>query len=80
MKIINENIKVLAAFKTDGSILPLRFKREDQKTIQIDKVIKIHDEMLAGNHRIVFTCLQNEKDIYEIKYEVDSQKWYLFKL
>lgn len=80
MKIINENIRVLAAFKPDGSIIPLRFKRDDQRTIQIDKILKITDENLAGNHRIVFTCLQNEKDLYEIKYEIDSQKWYLFKV
>ena len=80
MKIVNENIKVLASFKADGTIIPLRFKREDDKTIQIDKIVKTHDEMLAGNHRIVFTCMQNEKDLYEIKYEVDTQKWYLFKI
>lgn len=80
MKIVNENIRVLAAFKPDGTIIPLRFKREDKKTIQIDKILKTTNELLAGNHRIVFTCIQNEKDLYEIKYEVDSQKWYLFKI
>ncbi len=80
MKIVNENIKVLASFGRDGAIIPLRFKREDDKTIQIDKVVKIHDEHLAGNHRKVFTCLQRGKDLYEIKYEIDTQKWYLFKI
>ena len=80
MKIVNENIKVLASFNRDGSIIPLRFKREDDITIQIDKVVKTHDEHLAGNHRIVFTCLQKGRDLYEIKYEVDTRKWYLFKI
>ena len=80
MKIVNENIKVLASFNRDGTIIPLRFKREDDRNIQIDKVIKVQDEYLAGNHRIVFTCMQNERDLYEIKYEIDTQKWYLFKI
>jgi len=45
-----------------------------------EKIVKTHVEMLAGNHRVVFTCMQNEKDLYEIKYEIDTQKWYLFKI
>lgn len=80
MKIVNENIRVLASFKEDGSIIPLRFKRDDEKTIHVEKILKTQDEMLAGNHRIVFTCMHNGSDIYELKYEVDTRKWYLFKI
>lgn len=78
MKVANENITVLASFERDGKITPLRFKREDGITIQIDKIIKIHEELPLGRKRIVYTCLQNNKDKYELKFEVETQKWYLF--
>ncbi len=78
MKVSNENITVLSSFERDGKITPLRFKREDGKTIQIDKIIKINEENLYGNKRIVFTCLQNNSNKYELKFEVESCKWYLF--
>lgn len=35
--------------------------------------MRTYEESLVGNNRIVFVCIQNEKDIYEIKYELDSR-------
>jgi len=78
MKIVNKPIKVMATFNTDGRIEPIKFRLED-KVIKIDKVMKTYEENIVGNNRLVFVCLHNEKDIYEIKYEVDSKVWYLFK-
>ena len=80
MKIVNENIKVLASFEKDGSIIPLRFKREDDITIKIDKVIKVQQEQIAGNNRIVFTCMQYGRGLYEIKFDIGTNKWCLFKI
>lgn len=79
MKIINQPIKVMAIFNTDGKIEPIKFKLNDM-VVKIDKVMKVYEESLVGNNRLVFVCLQNGKDIYEIKYELDSKTWYLFKI
>jgi hypothetical protein len=41
--------------------------------------MKIYEEKIVGNNRVVFVCIQNEKNIYELKYELDSGIWFLFK-
>lgn len=76
MKILNKPIKVMAIFYTDGKIEPVKFRMDD-KVVKVDRVMKSYEEKIVGNSRIVFVCIQNEKDIYEMKYELDT--WYLFK-
>ena len=78
MKIINQAIKVMAIFQTNGKIEPLKFRLDD-KVVHIEKIMKTYEEKIVGNKRIIFVCLHNGKDIYELKYEIDSKIWYLFK-
>lgn len=79
MKVLNEPIDMIAVFeKETGKIKPFKFKYNDLP-IKVQKVNKIYEEKLAGNKRRVFVCTHNGKDIYELKYELDSCKWYLFK-
>lgn len=78
MKIINEPIKVMAVFNTDGKIEPVKFRIDDQ-VVRIEKIMKSYEENIVGNTRIVFVCLHKGKDIFELKYEVDTKTWYLFK-
>ncbi len=78
MKILNEPIKVMVVFNTDGKIEPVKFRLED-KVVKIEKIMKTYEENIVGNTRIVFVCLHNGKDIFELKYELDSKIWYLFK-
>jgi hypothetical protein len=77
MKILNKPVKVLAIFKTDGTIEPVQFTL-DGKIISVDKVVKSYEEHLAGNPRLVFLCEHREKYFYELKYEYASNIWYLF--
>lgn len=77
MKILNKPVKVLAIFKADGKIEPVQFTL-DEKVISIDKIVKFYEENLVGNTRLVFLCEQKEKYFYELKYELESSKWYLF--
>jgi starvation-inducible outer membrane lipoprotein len=78
MKILNKPIKVMAIFYTDGKIEPVKFRIED-KVVRIGRVVKAYEEHIVGNVRIVFVCIQNEKYTYELKYELESSIWYLFK-
>jgi len=78
MKILNKPIKVMAIFYPDGKIQPIKF-RLDEEAVVIEKIIKSYEEKIVGNKRVVFVCLHNGKDIYEIKYEIDSRIWFLFK-
>lgn len=78
MKILNEPIKVMAIFNTDGKIEPVKFRLDD-KVIKIEKIMKTYEEKVVGNNRLVFVCIHNGKDVFELKYELDSKTWYLFK-
>lgn len=79
MKILNEPIKVMAVFNTDGKIEPIKF-RHDDKVVRVEKIMKVYEESTVGNTRLVFVCLHNAKDIYELKYEISTKTWYLFKM
>jgi len=87
MKIIAKPIEVFCATDIKGNITPLRFKleTEDQsfKVIKIDKIIGRTKEKLAGNFMIIFNCqslIGNVEKRYEIKYELNTCKWILFKI
>ncbi|MDF2676609.1 MAG: hypothetical protein K0Q97_911 [Bacillota bacterium] len=78
MKILNTPIKMMAVFNSNGNIQPIKFRLED-KVVTVEKVLKVYEEKIVGNKRLVFVCMHNEKDIYELKFEIDSKIWYLFK-
>lgn len=83
MKIINEPIKVMAIFHPDkklesGKIQLIKFRFED-KVVRVQKVVKVYEENIVGNKRIVFVCQHPNGNLYELKYELDSKDWYLFK-
>ena len=82
MKVVARPIDVIACFALDGAPTPLRFKYDD-RVIKIDRVISKQLEKLAGNNMFVFTCqscISGQERVYEIKYELRSCKWMLFKI
>ena len=82
MKILSTPITVLAHFEDDGTPHPLRFKLNGE-TLKIEQVLSITEEKLAGNSMKVFRC-QSEVDgvmrVFELKYELQSCKWLLWKI
>lgn len=80
-------IEMVAWFTADGCPNPVRFRisKDDQslETIKIDKIIYRTMEKLAGNNMIVYRCqsqINGAVRIYEIKYELSTCKWILFKM
>lgn len=87
MKVVAKPIEVVSYTDDKGDLRPLRFRiqNEDQttKVIKIDKVITKETEKLAGNYMLVFKCqslIDNIQRIFEIKYELQTCKWMLFKI
>jgi hypothetical protein len=87
MKIIAKPIEVVSWTDTKGNINPVRFKitNEDEtnSVVKIDKVICVDKEKLAGNLMLVFKCqsvINGAEKPYEIKYELSSCRWMLFKI
>lgn len=86
MKVISKKIDMIAYFKNNGEINPIKFKLDNEnevKIIKIDKIIDIKKEKLCGNKMMVFTCssiIDGIENIYEIKYDIERYTWILFKI
>jgi hypothetical protein len=86
MKVVCKPIDVIAWFEKDGKIHPIKFRiREDDfnQVIVIQKIRVVKTEKLAGNLMYVFECeseINGIIKIYEIKYEMATCKWILFKI
>ncbi|WP_407310455.1 hypothetical protein [Desulfosporosinus sp. SB140] len=82
MKILAKPISVLAYFKADGTPQPLRMTLND-KELKIEQVISVTEEKLAGNRMLVFRCqseINGELRPFELKYELNTCKWMLWKM
>jgi len=87
MKVVAKKIEMIAYFKKDGKITPIKFRIEEEngtyKTINIEKVLDTNIERLCGNHARIFTCQSNidgMMKIYEIKFILETSQWMLFKI
>ena len=89
MKVVSKSIDVIACFEKDGGVKPLRFRiseDEEEKVIKINRVVNRvvnrEIEKLAGNVMEKFVCIASVNGverIFEIKYELLTKKWILFK-
>jgi hypothetical protein len=72
---MNEPIKVMAVFEKNGKITPIKFRLNDQ-VVKVQKILKTYE---TGNRYVMFVCEHNGKDIYELKYDIKENLWYLYK-
>ncbi len=86
MKTFARPIEVISYTDAKGDIRPIRFRLQTEdglKVIKIDKVVFKHKEKLAGNEMILYRCQSvdgSQEKTFEIKYELCSCKWILFKM
>lgn len=87
VKIYAKPIDMVCWFEKTGMPHPVRFKvaRDDESetVIKIDRVITVDKEKLAGNDMLVFKCqsvINNATRLFELKYELRTCKWILFKM
>jgi hypothetical protein len=87
MKVVAKPIDMVVWFSHDGAPNPLKFRVENDdnsfSVIKVDKVLQKDMERLAGNNMLVFRCqsiINGQERVYEIKYELRTCKWILFKI
>lgn len=87
MKAVSKPIECVCWFEKSGVPHPVRFRyttdQLDNKTIKIDKVKYYKHEKLAGNPMIIFECQSLVDGViknFQIKYEIQTLKWFLFKI
>ncbi|MCB2295997.1 hypothetical protein LGK95_21325 [Clostridium algoriphilum] len=87
MKVLALPIEMVSYTDNKGSIKPIRFRMqvndEPMQVIKIDKVIIKDTQKFAGNIMIVYKCqslFENDAKLFEIKYELATCKWILYKI
>ena len=87
MKVLALPIEMVSYTDNKGNIKPIRFRmqvdEEPMQVIKIDKVIVKETEKFAGNIMLVYKCqslIQNTIKLFEIKYELSTCRWILFKI
>ena len=87
MRILGYPIEMISYTNDKGDIRPLRFRaqigNEPMQVLKIDRVIFKQKEKLAGNSMILYRCQSRDGDyekIFELKYELDTCKWILYKM
>ncbi|MBZ9688628.1 hypothetical protein G9F72_020085 [Clostridium estertheticum] len=87
MKVLALPIEMVSYTDDKGAIRPIRFRmqmvNEPMQVIKIDKVIVKDTEKLAGNLMLVYKCqslIGNDIKLFELKYEIATCKWILFKI
>ncbi|AWK52192.1 hypothetical protein DIC82_14815 [Clostridium beijerinckii] len=86
MKVVSKEIEMIAYFKKDGQVNPIRFKIDEEdkcKVIKIEKIITKNLEKMCGNEMWFFTCsavIGDVEKVFEIKYDIEKCRWILFKI
>jgi len=86
VKVVMKPIEVIASFNLNGVSTPLKFRIIENGfpvVITVEHVSFRSEEKLAGNKMITFRCQSMVKGlskVFELKFEPDSGKWFLFKI
>ncbi len=87
MKVLMRPIEMLAWFNKDNYPVPLRYRitAEDSSkiVIKVEKILFREEEKLAGNRMVIYRCestINQIQRIFELKYEIATCKWYLYKM
>lgn len=87
MKTLAKPIEMISWTEENGKIHPLRFKIENKEgeryVYKIEKIYTSELERIAGNKVYKFTCeitINHINKICELRYDVDTCRWSLFKL
>lgn len=87
MKIVAKPVDMVCWFEKTGTPHPIKFKivaeDESEVVMRVDRVLQIDKERLAGNDSLIFRCqsnIRNQQKLFEIKYELRTCKWILWKM
>lgn len=87
MKILMRSVDMICCTNRDGVITPIKFRISDEnkeyKIIRIDRILSRKEEKLAGNRMLVFTVqsvINGSEYRFEMKYELTTCKWFLYKM
>lgn len=83
MKIYMRPIQVICVHDYDGTLTPIKWQVRGRDPVLIDRIQEQHQEKIAGIPTLVYRCqslIGDRERLYELKYEVLTHVWYLYKM
>ncbi len=86
MKVVTLPIECIALFDEKGRPTPMRFRilsNDGNMPVKVDQVLHTEKQKIAGSYLYMFDCqssIGNEIKIYQLRYELNTCKWILFKI
>lgn len=86
MKVLMRPVEMVARFSQDGTPRPVKYQvtfEGEPVVIQVDQILFKAEEKLAGNRMLVFRCqslINGLLKIFELKYELNTCRWFLYKM
>lgn len=87
MKLLQKPIEVIAWFDSKGNLIPIKFRYFDDSEgfikVKVDKVVEMRVDKFAGNKMYRYRCESdhnNVRKVFELCYELETCKWYLYKI
>lgn len=87
VKALMQPVDMISWFTREGIPTPLKYRMggEDaaRLVIKVDRIMERKEEKRAGNRMLIFKCrsvVGGAEKIYELKYEVNTCRWYLYKI
>jgi hypothetical protein len=86
MKTVMQPIEMIASSNIDGVLIPIRYRindGEESVVVKVDSVLTRIEEKVTGIRSMIFRCrstIEGVQKVFDLKYEVDWCKWFLYKI
>lgn len=87
MKVLMKSIEMIAWFNDKDYPIPLRFRldseNKERTVIRVGRIFSQDEEKLGGNRMVIYRCEGVIADVqkpFELKYEISTCRWFLFKM
>ena len=79
MKVVLNEIEVVAWHKENNEVVPLQFRMDYKKAVKIEQIIEVTKEKKAGIDAFVYECQTGDRR-YTIKFFPSKSQWILYKI
>ncbi len=83
MKIYMKPIQMICVHDYDGALTPIKWQVRGRDPVLIDRIQERRQEKLAGIPTLIYRCqslIGEQERVYELKYEVPTHTWYIYKM
>lgn len=87
MKLLVWPIRVISENNENGDIKPIRFQINNLQSgptvVKVEKILNVYEEKLIGTKVRMYHCqsvIKGQLRDFELKYELPTCKWYLYKM